>query len=151
MRILFTGGSSFTGYWFAKELASAGHEVVATFRRQQEDYQEELRRKRIGLLADMCHTVFGVSFGDDQFLRLIKESKWDLLCHHAAEAANYKSLDFNIVAAVKNNTHRLPLVLDFCGDPAAAKPFSPAVFLKTTKVQVRNRLRRFPLMDFRRV
>jgi hypothetical protein len=26
--ILFTGGSSFTGYWFIKELASAGHEFL---------------------------------------------------------------------------------------------------------------------------
>jgi len=33
MKILFTGGSSFTGYWFIKELVAAGHEVVAAFRR----------------------------------------------------------------------------------------------------------------------
>ena len=36
MKILFTGASSFTGYWFAKQLASAGHEVFALFRRQPE-------------------------------------------------------------------------------------------------------------------
>src|SRR5208283_1214579 len=39
------GGSSFTGYWFAKELASAGHEVIALFRRQPEEYSDDLRRK----------------------------------------------------------------------------------------------------------
>ena len=32
MKILFTGASSFTGFWFARALAAAGHEVVATFR-----------------------------------------------------------------------------------------------------------------------
>ena len=33
MKILITGGSSFTGYWFIKELAAAGHEMFATFTR----------------------------------------------------------------------------------------------------------------------
>ena len=32
MKILFTGGSSFTGYWFVRELAAAGHDVTAVFR-----------------------------------------------------------------------------------------------------------------------
>jgi UDP-glucose 4-epimerase len=32
MRILFTGASSFTGYWFVRELVAAGHEVVAACR-----------------------------------------------------------------------------------------------------------------------
>ena len=34
MKILFTGGSSFTGMWFIRELAAAGHEVTAVFRRR---------------------------------------------------------------------------------------------------------------------
>ena len=61
-------------------------------------------------------TDLRISFGDDQFLKLIKESNWDLLCHHAAEATNYRSPDFNVTAAVENNTHRLPLVLDSLND-----------------------------------
>ena len=32
MKILFTGGSSFTGSRFIRELAAAGHEVTAIFR-----------------------------------------------------------------------------------------------------------------------
>ena len=32
MKILFTGGSSFTGSWFIRELAAAGHQVTAVFR-----------------------------------------------------------------------------------------------------------------------
>ena len=34
MKILFTGASSFTGYWFIRELAAAGHEVTAIFRKR---------------------------------------------------------------------------------------------------------------------
>jgi nucleoside-diphosphate-sugar epimerase len=28
MKILFTGATSFTGYWFVKTLAAAGHQIV---------------------------------------------------------------------------------------------------------------------------
>ncbi len=112
MKIHFTGASSFTGYWFAKQLASAGPEVFVVFRRQFKDYTDDLRRKRIEGLSDICRPIYEVSFGDDRFLRLIEDGKWDLLCHHAAEAANYKSPDFDVAAAVEGNTHRLPVVLD---------------------------------------
>jgi UDP-glucose 4-epimerase len=44
MKILFTGGSSFTGYWFVKELALAGHDVVALFRRQLQGYPDDRNR-----------------------------------------------------------------------------------------------------------
>ena len=121
MKILFTGGSSFTGFWFAKQLASAGHEVFVLLRRLPQEYPDDLRRKRVEALTDICHPVLGVSFGDETFLRLIKDGNWDLLCHHAAEATNYKSPDFNVAAAVESNTHRLPLVLDLLKDAGCTK------------------------------
>ena len=121
MKILFTGASSFTGYWFAKQLASGGHEVSALFRRQPKEYPDDLRRKRVERLTGICRPIFDVSFGDDRFLELIKKNRWDLLCHHAAEAANYKSPDFNVAAAVENNAHRLPLVLDLLKDAGCTK------------------------------
>jgi nucleoside-diphosphate-sugar epimerase len=113
MKILFTGSSSFTGYWFAKQLASAGHEVFVLFRRQLPDYPDKPRGERVKALSDICHPVFGVSFGDEKFLQLIKGSNWDLLCHHAADVTNYKSPDFDVVAALASNSRRLPLVLDY--------------------------------------
>jgi UDP-glucose 4-epimerase len=121
MKIIFTGGSSFTGYWFAKELVTAGHDVVALFRRPLQEYQDDPRRKRVESLADICHPTFGVSFGDERFLQLIKEGAWDLLCHHAADVSNYKSPDFDVAAAVENNTHRLPLILDLLKDTGCTK------------------------------
>jgi UDP-glucose 4-epimerase len=112
MKVLFTGGSSFTGYWFVKVLASAGHEVVTVFRRQRDEYLDDLRRKRIDELGAICHRVFGISFGDDRFLALIRESEWDLLCHHGTETADYKSPNFDVARAVASNTYRLPMVLE---------------------------------------
>ncbi len=113
MRTLFTGASSFTGYWLVRELASRGHEVVATFRRNPGDYPDELRRTRVARLVEHCRPVYGCSFGDQQFMQLLSDGgPWDLLCHHAADVTNYKSPEFDVHAAVLNNTRNLPSVLD---------------------------------------
>jgi len=112
MKILFTGGSSFTGFWFISELHRAGHQVVAVFRRQPGDYPDQLRRKRVSLASRLCQPVYGCSFGDDAFIDLVKtRGPWDILAHHAADVTNYKSPDFNPTAALQNNTHNLPNTL----------------------------------------
>lgn len=113
MRLLLTGASSFTGYWLARELANAGHEVVATLRRRAGAYADEPRRTRVSRLAEHCRRVEECSFGDDRFIQAIREGgPWDLFCHHAADVTNYKSPDFDVHAAVLNNTNKLPAVLD---------------------------------------
>src|SRR5688572_226862 len=113
MRILFTGASSFTGYWFVRELAAAGHEVVATFRRQRSEYADPLRAARVDLVTRSCRPVYGCAFGDAEFHRIVREQgPWDLLCHHAADVSNYKSPDFDVAGALRNNTNGLPAVLD---------------------------------------
>lgn len=109
MRILFTGGSSFTGYWFIKELAAAGHEVVAVFRRSE--YTDEPRRTRVALLQKLCRPVHDVAFGDDRFVDLVNEGGWDVFCHHGADSTNYKSPDFDVPAALAANAFRLPAVI----------------------------------------
>lgn len=112
MRILFTGGSSFTGMWFVRELAAAGHQVTAIFRSRPEEYPDDLRRRRVAKLVECCRPAYGVSFGDAQFLSLVKGERWDLLAHHAADVTNYKSPEFDVVKALQNNTRGLPAVLE---------------------------------------
>lgn len=112
MKILFTGGSSFTGFWFIRALAAAGHNVTAIFRRQAEEYPDEVRRQRVALASQASRPVYCCSFGDERFLALIREGGWDLLCHHAADVTNYKSPEFDAVAALRNNSHNLPAVLE---------------------------------------
>jgi nucleoside-diphosphate-sugar epimerase len=112
MKILFTGGSSFTGHWFIQELAQAGHEIVAIFRSPPDAYQG-IRRERVARLQGLCRGVFGCAFGDPGFLDLIEaEDGWDALCHHAADVTDYKSPDFDVMAAVASNTRNLASVLD---------------------------------------
>jgi len=115
MRILFTGGSSFTGCWFVRELVRCGHEVIAILRRPVGSYQG-LRAERVALLSELCECVAGVSFGDEGFLDLIaREESWDLLCHHAADVTDYKSPDFDVPAALAANTANLTAVLGALG------------------------------------
>jgi len=110
MRILFTGASSFTGMWFVKHLAAAGHDVVMTFRGQPGDY-DGLRRKRVELAAACGEPVYGCSFGDECFIKLAHEGGFDVLGHHAADVSNYKSADFDVSAALANNTRNLRAIL----------------------------------------
>jgi nucleoside-diphosphate-sugar epimerase len=112
MKILFTGGSSFTGHWFIQELAHAGHEIVAIFRSPPDGY-EGVRRERVRRLQGLCRGVFRSGFGDPGFFDLIRaEDGWDVLCHHAADTTDYKSPDFDVMTAVAGNTRNLSSVLD---------------------------------------
>ena len=111
MKVLFTGGSSFTGFWFIRELAAVGHDVTAVFRKRLDQYSGTLRRQRVTLASEVSRPIYGCSFGDRRFLNLIAGEEWDLLCHHGADVSNYKSPDFDAVAGLRNNTHNLPQVL----------------------------------------
>jgi UDP-glucose 4-epimerase len=112
MKILFTGASSFTGMWFVKELAAAGHHITAAFPRTQGEY-EGLRRERVNQVLQWCKPVFSCPFGSPDFLKIIdQEPLWDLLCHHGADVTDYKSPDFDYAKALANNTKNLRKVLE---------------------------------------
>ncbi|HXI88174.1 MAG TPA: NAD(P)-dependent oxidoreductase [Parvularculaceae bacterium] len=122
MKILFTGGSSFTGYWFIKELAAAGHEVFAAFTKASADQYEDLRARRVNKILDLCRPTWSCAFGDEAFLKLIAQEKdWDLLCHHAAFVKGYKSADFDVLAALETNTRNLKSVLAQLADAGCGK------------------------------
>lgn len=121
MKILFTGASSFTGYWFVKELISSGHDVTVVFRGNPKDYAS-IRAKRIQETEKYAKARYNISFGDDAFLDLIKgESKWDLFCHHAADVTNYKSPDFDFINAVQNNTKSIDTTLKLLKEKGCSK------------------------------
>ena len=122
MKVLLTGGSSFTGLWFIRELARAGHEVVATFRKRPEEIADEVRRERVTKALEVCRGVFGCSFGDPAFVELAGQERWDLFCHHAAEVTNYRSPDFDLVAALAGNSRGVEAVLKTFDRGGGARP-----------------------------
>lgn len=57
--------------------------------------------------------MWGCRFGDERFIELINSHKdWDLLCHHGAFVRDYRSIDFDVSAAIESNSHNLKEVLD---------------------------------------
>ena len=111
MRILFTGATSFTGMWFARALARDGHAVVAAIRGTEGGYSD-LKAQRLQHVGEVCRLAWNVPFGTPEFLALIeREGPFDLLCHHAADAKDYKSPDFDVIGATGANSFGLLSVL----------------------------------------
>jgi UDP-glucose 4-epimerase len=109
MRILLTGASSFTGFWFARALGEAGHEVIAPLLQAQSDY-DGIRAHRVAKLAAIAEIVWSAPFGEARFLELVSQP-FDLLCHHAARVADYRSPDFDVPRALAENTRNISVVL----------------------------------------
>jgi UDP-glucose 4-epimerase len=110
VRILLTGASSFTGLWFARSLAAAGHTVVAPLRGATGNYSG-LRGERVAALELVAEVVERSPFGSARFLDLVSSGSWDLLCQHAAVTSDYRNPDFDFLAAVSANTHHVVDVL----------------------------------------
>lgn len=103
MRVLMTGASSFTGCWFARALAGAGHEVTATFRSAG---YAGVRGERVALVSEPCEAVHGVAFGDDGFVSLARSGGFDLVCIHGARVDGYREPGYDVAAALAENTRR---------------------------------------------
>lgn len=110
MKVILTGGSSFTGYWFARTLAESGHEVTATLLRDKSEYNTGARAERTKLLEQVARVVYNCRFGDDKFQAVLGQG-FDLLAHHAAVVGDYRNPAYDILAAVSANANRLPEIL----------------------------------------
>jgi nucleoside-diphosphate-sugar epimerase len=115
MKVLLTGASSFTGYWFAHALAEAGHQVVAPLRGALASYSEGTRAERVRRLGAVAEIVDEAPFGGARFMDLVRAGGYDLLCHHAARVGDYRSPDFDVAGALAENTHNLREVLSSLG------------------------------------
>ncbi len=111
MKIILTGAASFTGTWFARALADAGHHVVAPLRGSASDY-DGVKSARIHILKDKVEIVENCAFGEQRFLAVLGGADWDLLAHHGAETTNYRSDDFDVMGALASNACNVRAVLN---------------------------------------
>jgi UDP-glucose 4-epimerase len=108
VKILLTGGSSFTGLWFARALRANGHVVIAPLKGNG---YSGLRGRRVSELRRVAEVVENCPFGSSRFLELAGGDSWDLLCQHAARTGDYRNPEFDVAAAIAENTHNLAAVL----------------------------------------
>lgn len=87
MDILFTGASSFTGYWFTKKI-STKYNVTCAFPSKKSFYKNK-KLTRINNLDKSITKKFNISFGDKKFLKLIKQNKFSKCCIHFFKTDNY--------------------------------------------------------------
>jgi UDP-glucose 4-epimerase len=111
MKVLLTGASSFTGYWFAEALLGAGHDLVAPLRGSLQSGSDWRRAERIRRLKGKVELITDCAFGSPRLLEIVHGRGFDVLCHHAAETADYRNPDFDIAGAVARNTFNLRAVL----------------------------------------
>jgi UDP-glucose 4-epimerase len=108
MRVLLNGASSFTGYWFARALSEAGHDVTAVLSSPDAAGYSGIRAERVRLLRTIARTIFGAPMGSETLFAVIgREAPFDVFCHHWAEVRHYRSADYDVLAAVAAATHRL--------------------------------------------
>lgn len=111
MKIVFTGGSSFSGYWFVRALVMAGHSVTCTLRQPIASYQESRpRSERVDRLKQIAEVVDCVSFGDEQFRGLIRRGA-DVVAHHGATVGDYRNPKYDVMSAVGSNAYGAPEVM----------------------------------------
>jgi nucleoside-diphosphate-sugar epimerase len=85
---------------------------VSTFTRDTAAaYGKDIRGERVERVVSCSRPVFGCRFGEAKFVDLIAREKFDVVCHHASEVTNYKFPDFDVQAAVTNNTREVAAVV----------------------------------------
>lgn len=111
-KILMTGISSFTGYHFAKELVSRGHELVGTITKNNCTEYFGGKKIRLQNLEGEIRFVESTIFGDEKFIELISKNRFDWICHHGACVDDYRSPNFPMQYAVERNTLNAKKVLN---------------------------------------
>lgn len=109
-RVLFTGLSSFTGYWFTQKLAEKGYKVVGCLSQNKSDYNSD-QNERLNLLNSKIRIEQNISFGSENFLQLISDFQPNIFCFHHALVTGYKDASFNVDNAISNNLNNYKEVI----------------------------------------
>jgi UDP-glucose 4-epimerase len=84
MKVLLSGASSFSGYWFAHTLASKGHEVTVTCTQAQRMRIKVCAARRIERLKDPAVSSGIPRLATIAYVDLIAADRFDVLCVHGA-------------------------------------------------------------------
>lgn len=104
--VIMDGCSSFTGYWFAKELQKNKYLVIKLFNKKKEKYFGNYKLRVLDLKDN--NSYFNIKFGSKSFLKLLTKYKNFIYIHHAAYTKDYDNDDnFNLIEAISENNYNI--------------------------------------------
>ena len=113
MKILFTGGSSFTGYHFISELSkNKKYKIFCSLQKKINTYKG-IRYERIKLLSKIKNIVLleQINFGDKKFIKILKKNNFKVICLHHSHTKNYNSdKNFNLKKSINRNLFNIDKV-----------------------------------------
>jgi UDP-glucose 4-epimerase len=109
--VLFTGLSSFTGYWFTEKLAEKGHKVIGCLSKNMSNYNSD-QTERLNQANSNITIEQNASFGSENFLKIISDFKPEIFCFHHALVTGYKDPNFDVNKAIENNLNNYQEVLN---------------------------------------
>lgn len=127
MKILLSGISSFTGYWFAKQLTEEGHVVTGILTNKISAYQG-IRALRLKNLQGHVQFSENTPFGGEKFQKLASKGCFDLYGHHSAFMDSYRSLDYDFVKAIQNDRSILAALRSLKEGGTQAVIFTGSIF-----------------------
>lgn len=108
LRILLTGATSLTGFWFARQLKDSGHTVKCLMTRNSAaDYTGLKSAIRFSHLQAEFPLLYNAAFGTEAFQQILEAEEFDLLCLHGSHIPEYKSQSFNIAESLFHNLHNI--------------------------------------------
>ena len=109
-RILLTGVSSFTGFWFARRLVESGFSVSCPLPNIKKSY-EGIKKTRLDTLPETVELFYNVPFGSVEFINLL-DGNFDKLCLHGAFVKGYQNNEFTFGKAVGQNLNEIDRVFE---------------------------------------
>lgn len=110
MKILFLGASSFTGFHFVKKISTdKNFKIYCTLTKNFQNYYG-LKKSRIEILKEKKNIYFlkKTLFGNNNFLKIIKQLNFDVICLHHANTKFYNDDNkFNKDKSIKTNTKNI--------------------------------------------
>lgn len=124
--IIFTGSSSFSGYYFVKRLNQLGYKVhlFFSFKKENIKYLNNLKSYRVKKIIKSNYVYFNCKFGSKFFLnKLGRFKKIDYFCHHHHYTKDYNKNNYKLLKSLKVSLDKYENVLKILKEKKIKKFF----------------------------
>ena len=113
MKVLFLGVTSFTGFHFVKQLSNnKSLKIYCVLTKKIKKYKC-IKKNRLKLISKLKNIKIleNIKFGDKNFLNVIRENNFDIICFHYAYTENYNDdSKFNFKKSIRENLNNIEKV-----------------------------------------